>query len=85
MGSDGMRADLDPSGGSWGGAAVRATTMVLFSFLAFVLIPNTLLGYLATRLRPNWRDLVVVAWWGFAFVIGCASFVRFQRGGKPRA
>jgi hypothetical protein len=58
--------------------------MIAFSFLAFVLIPNSLLGYLTTRLRPNWRDLTVVAWWGLSFLVGCGLFIRMQRADKAR-
>lgn len=65
---------------AWMPAALRAAVMIVVSFLAFVLVPNTLLGYLSTRLVPTWRDLSVVAWWAFAFLASCVLFVRLQRG-----
>jgi hypothetical protein len=45
-----------------------------------VFVPNALLGYLSTRVVPTWRDLIVVAWWAFAFLGCCWVFVRLQRG-----
>jgi hypothetical protein len=53
--------------------------MVLLSFLGLVLIPNSLLGYLTTRMTPAGRDLVVVGCWMLAFVFSCLVFVRLQR------
>lgn len=53
--------------------------MIVLSSVALVLVPNTLLGYLTTRVVPTWRDLIVVAWWAVASV-GCyVVFVRLQR------
>lgn len=63
---------------SWGRAVVTSAIMVVVSFLFFILIPNTLLGYLTTRLTPTGRDLVVAAWWAFAFALACVIFVRLQ-------
>ena len=68
---------------SWGRAGVAAAVMVVLSYLFFILIPNTLLGYLTTRLTPTGRDLVVAAWWAVAFVVACVIFVRLQ--GRRRA
>jgi hypothetical protein len=62
------------------GAAIGAAVMIVLSFVALVLVPNTLLGYLSTRVVPTWRDLIVVAWSAFAFVGCCWVFVRLQRG-----
>lgn len=67
-----------PATTSWGRAALAALAMVVVSFLVFVLIPNTLLGYLTTRMTPTGRDLVVAAWWAFGFVLACVIFVRLQ-------
>lgn len=63
---------------SWGRAIVTSAIMVVVSFLFFILIPNTLLGFLTTRLTPTGRDLVVAAWWVVAFVVACVIFVRLQ-------
>jgi hypothetical protein len=67
-----------PATTSWGHAALAAAAMVAISFLVFVLIPNTLLGYLTTRMTPTGRDLVVATWWAVGFVAACVLFVRLQ-------
>ncbi len=66
-------------GGSWGAAALKALAMIAISFLVFVLVPNSLLAYLTTRMTPTGRDLVVATWWLVAFVVACWIFVRLQR------
>ncbi len=71
----GQSADMDP----WGNALFHAVVMVALSFIAFVLIPNTLLGYLTTRMTPVGRDLVVTGCWAVAFLIVCVVFVRLQQ------
>ena len=64
---------------TWVRALIAAAIMVVLTFVSLVLIPNTLLGYLTTRVVPTWRDLIVVTWWVLAF-IGCSVvFVRLQR------
>ena len=64
-------------------AVISAAVMIALSFVALVLVPNTLLGYLTTRVVPTWRDLIVVAWWAVAFVGCCVVFVRLQRRKSP--
>jgi hypothetical protein len=59
-------------------AVISAAGMIVLSFVALVLVPNTLLGYLTTRVVPTWRDLIVVAWWAVAFVGCCVVFGRLQ-------
>jgi hypothetical protein len=66
-------------GQSWGAAAVPAVVMIFLSWLAFVLVPNTLLAYLSTRVVPTWRDLLVVGYWMAAFVGCCWAFLVLQR------
>lgn len=66
-------------GGSWGAAALKALAMIAICFLLFVLVPNSLLGYLTTRMTPTGRDLVVTTWWLAAFVVASWIFVRLQR------
>ena len=66
-------------GGSWGAAALKSLAMIAISFFVFVLVPNSLLGYLTTRMTPTGRDLVVATWWFAAFVVACWIFVRLQR------
>lgn len=63
-------------------ALIASAVMVVLTFVSLVLVPNTLLGYLTTRVVPTWRDLIVVTWWVIAF-IGCSVvFVRLQRWGS---
>ena len=69
-----------PSATGWNRAVTGAALMIVLSYVAFVFVPNTLLGYLSTRVVPTWRDLIVVAWWAMAFVACCWVFVRLQRG-----
>ena len=64
---------------SWGRAFGLAAVMILASYLAFVLIPNNLFSYLATRTVPFTRDLFVTLWWIVAFVACSWLFVRLQR------
>jgi hypothetical protein len=64
---------------SWGRAIGSAVVIIVASYLAFVLIPNILLTYLATRTVPFSRDLLVTLWWIVAFVFCCWLFVRLQR------
>ena len=64
---------------SWARAIVAAAVMIVLSFVALVLVPNTLLGYLTTRVVPTWRDLLVVLYWMTAFVGCCWAFLRLQR------
>jgi hypothetical protein len=63
----------------WSVASIRAAGILVASLLLFVLIPDRLLAFLATRIVPWWRDLLMLLYWGVAFVIGCWVFVRLQR------
>jgi hypothetical protein len=65
---------------SWPRAFIAAAVMIVASFVLLVLVPNTLLGFLTTRVVPTWRDILVVAYWMVAFVVCCLLFVRLQRG-----
>jgi hypothetical protein len=77
--------DLPPNGErpaslrGWARAIVAAAVMVVLSFVALVLVPNTLLGYLTTRVVPTWRDLLVVLYWMAAFAGCCWAFLLLQR------
>jgi hypothetical protein len=63
----------------WSVASIRAAGILVASLLLFVLIPDRLLAFLARRIVPEWRDLLMLLYWGVAFVIGCWVFVRLQR------
>ena len=75
MRGDGARGDSQ----SWGAALGRAALMVLASLLLFLVVPNRLLGYLSIHIVPFWRDLLMVGYWGAAFVAGCWLLVVLQR------
>jgi hypothetical protein len=79
MARGGRRYDSDPvARTSWGAAILASVLMVGVSFLLFVLIPNTLLGYLTTRMTPTGRDLVVAGCWALGFVLASLIFVLLQ-------
>ncbi len=61
-------------------AVVRAVAMLLVVFVAFAIVPNWLLGRLATRVTSTGRDLILVGWSTIAFVGSGWLFVRLQRG-----
>lgn len=63
----------------WGGALVRAAIVVIASFVGFVIVPDRLLSYLATRAVPNTRDGLVVLWVVAFFVAMSYGFVALQR------
>ena len=62
----------------WGSAILRAIAMLAFSFLVFAIVPNWLLDRIATRVTTTGRDLILLGWWGVAFVASCWAFVRLQ-------
>jgi hypothetical protein len=68
---------------SWGVASIRAGIILALSLLLFVIVPDRLLGYLATRIVPGWRDCLMLLYWAAAFVVGCWLFVRLQREPLP--
>lgn len=76
---NGEDAGAAASGRPWLWAAAAAGAMILLSFLAFVYVPNTLLGYFSTRVVPVWRDLIVVGCWAVSFAACCWVFLRLQR------
>jgi hypothetical protein len=65
---------------TWPAATFRAAIVLVASLILFVAIPDRLLAYLSTRIVPGWRDFLMLAYWGVAFVVGCWVFVRLQRG-----
>jgi hypothetical protein len=63
----------------WGGALARAAIVLIASFLGFVIVPDRLLNYLATRAVPRTRDGLVVLWVVVFFVAMSYGFVAVQR------
>lgn len=66
-------------GDGWGGALVRAATVLVASFVGFIWVPNRLVSFLATRVVPNTRDGLVVLWVSGFFVVLSFAFVKLQR------
>ncbi len=64
----------------WGIAVVRAIAMLVVVFVVFAVVPNWLLGRLATRVTSTGRDLILVGWSTVAFVGAGWLFFRLQRG-----
>ncbi len=63
----------------WGGALVRAAVVLIACFMGFVIVPNWLVDYLATRVVPRTRDGLVVLWVVVFFVAMSYGFVALQR------
>lgn len=78
MGSEPDPRDQRDASVSWVAASLAAAAMLLVSYLALVLVPNGLLDYLAVRVVPKVRDLIVASWWVVAFVACSWLFVRLQ-------
>jgi hypothetical protein len=70
------------AGSDWAGAALRGLGILASCIVLFVLFPNWLVGYLALRVTPTGRDLILSGWFGVAFVLGCVVFVLLQPRGK---
>jgi hypothetical protein len=62
----------------WLGAAIRAAVMLVVSVVVFALVPERLLTFLAIRVSPSVRDVLVVLWWVVALVATLVLFVRLQ-------
>lgn len=76
------KRELASMGSDWAGAALRGLGVLASCIVLFVLFPNWLVGYLALRVTPTGRDLILSGWFGVAFVLGCVVFVRLQPRGK---
>jgi hypothetical protein len=66
----------------WGSAIVRAAIVLVVTVVLFLIVPDRLLAYLSLHLVPFWRDLAMLAYTAFAFLLACAVFVRLQ-GAQP--
>lgn len=54
--------------------------VAVVAVLGFLVVPDRLLSFLATRLSPGPRDAAVVTWVTVVFVLICWAFVALQRG-----
>jgi hypothetical protein len=68
-----------PGVSEWGGAALRAALILVLSFVGFVIVPDRLLAFLATRVEPMPRDALVLLWVVAFFVVLTRTFVALQR------
>jgi hypothetical protein len=62
----------------WDGAVLRGLAAVFLSLILFIVIPDRLVTYLSRHVVPAARDLIVLAWVTFAFLLMCWAFVRLQ-------
>ena len=61
---------------------MRAAIVLVVAVVLFLVVPDRLLAYLSLHLVPLWRDLAMLAYTAFAFLLACAVFVRLQ-GAQP--
>lgn len=66
------------SGGGWPMAIAKGVVVLVGSFVLLLSVPNRLLASLATRVTPNARDGIVVAWEAVCFVILAWALVAAQ-------
>ena len=66
----------------WPIALALGVAMFVAAFVLFAIIPNWLLDTLELRVTQTGRDLILLAWWGVAFVAACVLFVKVQRVGN---
>jgi hypothetical protein len=64
---------------SWGPAILKAAILLALSWIGFLFVPNRLLAYLATRVTPHPRDLLVTLWVAAFFVGMSFLFVALQK------
>ena len=58
---------------------MRAAIVLVVAVVLFLVVPDRLLAYLSLHLVPLWRDLAMLAYTAWAFLLACAVFVRLQR------
>jgi hypothetical protein len=66
--------------GGWAPALVRAVALLAVAFVGFVIVPDRLIAFLATRLVPRDRDFWVTLYVIAFFIAASWLFVRLQRG-----
>jgi hypothetical protein len=67
-----------PGDGGWPVAVLKSVVILVLSLGLLVLVPNRLLGYLATRVGPNVRDGIVTASVAVFFVALAWAFTALQ-------
>jgi hypothetical protein len=62
-------------------ATLRAALILVLSIVGFMIVPDRLLTFLATRVEPTLRDALVLLWNVIFFVVLVKVFVSLQRRG----
>jgi hypothetical protein len=62
-------------------ATLRAALILVLSIVGFMIVPDRLLTFLATRVEPTLRDALVLLWNVVFFVVLVKVFVSLQRRG----
>jgi len=70
--------------GTWGAALGKAAAQLIACYALLLYVPNRLLAFLATRVTPNVRDAIVLAWEVVFFLVLAWLFVALQRGRRAR-
>lgn len=86
-GSDGTRehevtATRAPDAMTWRDATLRAGLILVLSLVGFMIVPDRLLAFLATRVEPTLRDALILLWNVVFFVVLAKVFVALQRRGS---
>ena len=76
-----MAATRVPQAASWMDATLRAALILVLSIVGFMIVPDRLLTFLATRVEPTLRDALVLLWNVVFFVVLVKVFVSLQRRG----
>jgi hypothetical protein len=71
-----------PGREAWPVALLKSLVILVLSVGLLVLVPNWMLGYLATRVGPNVRDGLVTAWVAVFFVALAWAFTAIQAAGR---
>lgn len=79
-----MRGEARPERDTWAVALAKALVLLAVAYVGFAFIADRLVGFLATRVSPVLRDLLVAGWFVVVFVGLSIGFIVLQlerRGG----
>jgi hypothetical protein len=76
-----VTATRAPDAMTWRDATLRAGLILLLSLVGFMIVPDRLLAFLATRVEPTLRDALLVLWNVVFFVALAKVFVALQGRG----
>jgi hypothetical protein len=63
----------------WGRALLKGLVVLILSWAGFLLVPDRMLAYLATRVTPHVRDAIVATYVVVFFIVLARGFVALQR------